>query len=87
MASMTWGRDTMPRARCATGGRPRTGPSSSGGRTVLVEQSMASTITEGVTLNGRLTLGENIADLGGLTISLAALHEVTGTPIPRRSTA
>ena len=28
----------------------------------------------GLTVNGRLTLGENIGDLGGLTVSLAAYH-------------
>ena len=34
---------------------------------VLVEQFNAYPIVDGVNVNGRLTLGENIADLGGTT--------------------
>ena len=41
---------------------------------VMVEQFNEYEIEEGLTVNGELTLGENIADLGGLKIALAALH-------------
>ena len=49
---------------------------------VLAEQFDEFTVAEGVTVNGRLTLGENIADLGGLAISLDALHEAIGPDAP-----
>jgi putative endopeptidase len=42
---------------------------------VIVDQFNAYEILDGVTVNGRLTIGENIADLGGLTIAWDALHE------------
>ena len=35
---------------------------------------------------GALTLGENIADLGGTTIALDAMHEARRAPTPRWST-
>ena len=40
-----------------------------------MEQYNAYHPLDDVTVNGRLTLGENIADLGGLTIAWEALHE------------
>lgn len=41
--------------------------------TVLVEQYDSFTVSGGVRVNGKLTLGENIADLGGLVIAYDAL--------------
>jgi predicted metalloendopeptidase len=35
-------------------------------------------VADGARVNGRLTLGENIADLGGLAIALGALREAVG---------
>ena len=45
---------------------------------VIVEQFNDYPITDDVSVNGRLTLGENIADLGGVAIALDALHEALG---------
>ena len=45
---------------------------------VIVEQFNGYRIADDVTVNGKLTLGENIADLGGIAISLDALHEAIG---------
>ena len=45
---------------------------------VLAEQFNAYEVFEDLHVNGRLTLGENIADLGGVTIALDALREVLG---------
>jgi len=44
--------------------------------TVLVEQFDRFEVAEDLHVNGRLTLGENIADLGGLKIAFEALAEV-----------
>lgn len=40
---------------------------------VMIDQFDAFEVEDGVTVNGELTLGENIADLGGLKIALRAL--------------
>jgi predicted metalloendopeptidase len=49
---------------------------------VLVEQFNGYEILDGVTVNGSLTLGENIADLGGVAIALAAMHEAVPADAP-----
>ena len=49
---------------------------------VIVEQFNGFRIADDVTVNGRLTLGENIADLGGTTIALDAMHEAVGPDAP-----
>lgn len=41
---------------------------------VLVGQFDAFTVLDGLPVNGRLTLGENIADLGGVSVALDALR-------------
>ncbi len=45
-----------------------------GQTTLLVEQYNAFTSEDGVHVNGELSLGENIADYAGLTMSLAGYH-------------
>jgi len=45
---------------------------------MLVEQFDAYEVEPGLSVNGRLTLGENIADLGGLKIAFNALRESGG---------
>ncbi len=49
--------------------------------TVLAEQYDGFFVADDLHVNGRLTLGENIADLGGLSIALAALREAGGTDV------
>jgi putative endopeptidase len=49
---------------------------------VIVEQFNGYQVLDGVNVNGRLTLGENIADLGGLVISLDAMHDAIGADAP-----
>lgn len=45
---------------------------------VMVEQFDAYEVEDGLHVNGELTLGENIADLGGLKIALRALDAALG---------
>jgi predicted metalloendopeptidase len=49
---------------------------------VLVEQFDRFEILDGLHVNGRLTLGENIADLGGVAIALDAMREAIGPDAP-----
>ena len=49
---------------------------------MVVEQFNDYAIADDVNVNGKLTLGENIADLGGITISFDAMHEATGDDVP-----
>jgi predicted metalloendopeptidase len=46
---------------------------------VVADQFSGYEILDGVKVNGRLTLGENIADLGGIAIALDAMHEALGS--------
>ena len=48
---------------------------------VLVEQFDGFEVTDDLHVNGRLTLGENIADLGGLSIALEALRDAGGEDV------
>jgi len=45
---------------------------------VLVQQFEGYHVEDGLHVNGRLTLGENIADLGGVSVALDAMHETIG---------
>jgi predicted metalloendopeptidase len=49
---------------------------------VVVEQFNGYPIADDVNVNGKLTLGENIADLGGIAISFDAMHEAMGDAMP-----
>ncbi len=55
-------------------------------RTQLVDDQFGEyTILDSVRVNGKLTLGENIADLGGLTIAYEALQKsMAGKPTPAK---
>lgn len=49
---------------------------------VLVEQFDAFEVADDLYVNGRLTLGENIADLGGITVALDALNHTVRDDAP-----
>ena len=70
-------------ATCATGGPRRTASASRRRRKTLVEQYAAFSPIPGYTVNGELTLGENIADNSGLEIAYKAYHRSLAAS-PRR---
>jgi putative endopeptidase len=49
---------------------------------VIVDQYSAEEVLPGLPANGRLTLGENIADFGGLTIACHACADLVQCPAP-----
>lgn len=49
---------------------------------ILVKQFDAIEVLPGVKANGSLSLGENIADQGGLRVAYTALHNALGTQTP-----
>ena len=49
-------------------------------RTLLLKQQFDQYSFRGQKVNGGLTLGENLADLGGLTLALRALKKITQNP-------
>jgi putative endopeptidase len=52
---------------------------------ILASQYSSFIVLDSVHVNGELTLGENIADLGGLTISYYAFkHSLIGKPVPAK---
>jgi putative endopeptidase len=54
-------------------------------RTSCVEKQFSEySGVDGQKLNGALTLGENVADLGGLKIALSALDRTGGADVPKR---
>jgi len=51
----------------------------------IADEYTSFTVAGGVHLNGRLTLGENTADNGGVRIALMALEDaMKGAPLPSR---
>jgi putative endopeptidase len=51
--------------------------------TLIANQYSAYTVLDSVHVNGRLTLGENAADIGGLSVAYAALQKaLAGKPSP-----
>ena len=72
MASTIPAGSSTATATCATGGRPRTAPSSSSAPATLVKQFSGYTVLDNRHLNGELTLGENIGDLSGMAVAFKA---------------
>ena len=68
----------MPRACSATGGRKRTARISTRAPTALAKQYDQYEPLPGIHINGKLTLGENIADLAGLVIALQGVSHRAG---------
>ena len=82
-ASTTRAASTTPWAFFGTGGRQRTARISRRVDRPLARQYDAYSPLPGLHVNGKLTLGENIADLAGLVIAYKAYHlALGGKPAP-----
>ena len=75
-ASTTKGGSSTPTATCATGGRRRCARSSSRRARLRGRSSIDGyTVLGDVHVNGKLTLGENIADLGGMKLAYTRVRD------------
>ena len=75
MDSTTRAASSMATATCATGGPPTDGAEFDKRAACVANEYSSFTAVDDVKLNGRLTLGENTADNGGLRIALMALQD------------
>jgi putative endopeptidase len=84
-ASTTRAASPTARACCATGGRPRTPPSSRRRRPSSARNMRPYTFPTlpGMAINGRVAMGENIGDLGGILLGLEA-YRTRSAASPRR---
>ncbi len=62
----------MLRETCATGGLPRTAKEFEKRASCISDQYSSYTIIDDIKINGKLTLGEDVADLGGLLLAYMA---------------
>ena len=77
------GRQFDAKATCATGGPARTAEISTRAPTCVEKQFDTYEVEPGLHQNGKLVLGESIADLGGLAIAYAAYEKsLEGKPRP-----
>ncbi len=74
-ASTTRGDSTTRRGTSTTGGRRKTRSASGRARERMVAQFDAFEPLPGMRINGRASLGENIADLGGVLVGLDAFEK------------
>ena len=74
---MTRAASSTPRAICATGGPTTIARNSSSAAKCVVDQYSGYTIIDDIKINGKLTNGEDIADLGGTLLAYLAWKEDT----------
>ena len=79
------GRRSTATASCATGGQPADEAEFQKRAKLLVEQFNAFSPLPGLHVNGELTLGENIGDLGGLVDRLQGVEDLAQRASRRRS--
>ncbi len=82
-ASTTRAAKSTTPAPCATGGLPRDAKRFEAQAAIYGAQYDTYEGAPGMHINGKLTMGENIADLGGLLMALDAYHaSLNGAPAP-----
>jgi predicted metalloendopeptidase len=81
MASMTKAGSSTPSEISVIGGLPNRRPSSKERSKAVVQQYSEYEPLPGLHVNGELTQGENIADIGGVKLAYAALQKaLAGKP-------
>ena len=76
-ASTTKAVSSMLRAICAIGGLPEDGKEFEKRASCISDQYSTYTIIDDIKINGKLTLGEDVADLGGLILAYMAWKDDT----------
>ena len=78
MASTTKAASSTVTAICPTGGQTKIEPHSKHAPACLLEQFSKFSPVDGMTINGELTLGENIGDLSGVGDGVSRVHPQPG---------
>ena len=77
MGLMTRAQNLTPKEICATGGRKKTSRNLKSAPRRIADQYAQYVVVDDLHINSRLTLGEDVADLGGEILAYIAWKDAT----------